>query len=313
MNALEIIRRLRMAKPAFVSRSFRFTGALALAALILCCLPASFGLAVEEERLPAVTVGDFTFTPPAGLRQGGNYACPLAEGVSSDASVRYEVVGSGHCAQVISARSQEKNAVAALKKIVSMPVSPDMVYSLGDGLGVGIKNDTDSRGWAMLTRDGHFFFIWLYNPYPDLKGLAEALKSDQPGAEIILTALKSPQVQSWLNFAVLGPNERVSSDRVVYMVPEGWTYEEKDGEVRMVSKSGRQSRVMRVLKDVKNFSDCTAAAEAAGKAENGLRFTQDYDVIFFWKDDHTRVVYECIPRPVYRRTTYTDLDKSRND
>lgn len=313
MNALEIIRRLRMAKPAFVSRSFRLTGALALAALALCCLPASFGLAAEEERLPAVTVGDFTFTPPAILQEGDTLSYPLAEGVSENASVRYLVANSGRCMQVISARSQEKNAVAALKKIVNMTITPDMVYSLGDGLGVGIKNDPFTRSWGMLTRDGHFFFICLFHPYPDLKGLADALKTDQPGAEIILTALKSPQVQSWLNFAVLGPNERMSSDRAVYAVPEGWTYEEKDGEVRIVSKSGRQSLVMRVLEGMKDFSDCIDAAEAAVEAENGPKLVIDYDGWSFWKDEHTRVIYECVPRPLYRLIIRTNLDKSRNN
>ena len=119
---------------------------------------------------------------------------------------------------------------------------------------------------------------------------------------------KEMRQKGWLNFAVLAPNERMSGDRVPYTVPEGWTYEEKDGEVRMVSADGRRSKIERVLKDVTSFSQCQELAEADCKTESGQKLEYDADIIRCQKDAHTRVLYTCIPRPVYVRLTLIDLD-----
>ena len=297
-------------------RRFQFVKLLPLAALALfCCLLAVPAPAAENEPPAAVTVGDFTFTPPAGLRQGGGLRAfsglSLNKGVDEKAlSPLFNYTDSGRHVQFISMKRDEKKPMPALQAVLDETIEPRDVYSLGDNYGLGIKGGDTYRGWVMFTKDGSFFYLWLYYPYTDLKPLVEGFKAGTPGAEIILAALKSPQVQSWLNFEVLEPNQRMSRDRIVYEVPEGWTYEEKDGEVRMVSPDGKKSQITRVLPDQSiSMEDCLALAEKASAEENGQDFYTDIDEASFKKSDTEFVTYECQPRPLMWRVTAIVRDR----
>ena len=299
-------------RPARLAKLFRLTGALALAALALCLFAAP-APAAEDGQSPPVTVGDFTFTPPAGLSEGaGLRAFPglsLNKGVDEKAlSPLFNYENSGRHVQFISTKRDEKKPIPALKAVLDRAFDdPKDVYSLGDNYGLGIKGGDTYRGWVMFTKDGSFFYLWLYYPSTDVKALAESFKANTPDAEIILTALKSPQVQAWLNFEVLAPNERMSRDRIVYTVPEGATYEEKDGEVRITSPGGKESTVWRMLPDQSlSMGDCLALAKKACEEENGRDFDTEIDEATFKKGETESVTYECQPRPMLWRVTHSE-------
>ena len=276
-------------------------------AVLAFCLLASPAPAAESERPPAVTVGDFTFTPPKDLREGPGLGAFsglwLNEGVDEKGlSPLYHYAFSGRHVQFISMKRDEKKPMPALKAVLRETIDPKDVYSLGDNYGLGIKGDNLSRAWVMFTKDGSFFYLWLYYPCTDVKALAESFTANTPGAEIILAALKSPQVQSWLNFGVLDSNKRMSSRHAVLTVPEGWSYAEKDGIVRITSPDGKRSVTYEPLPDqTLGIESCLAAAKKACEAENGQDFYSEIDEAYFKKGDTEFVRYECQPRPLLRR------------
>ena len=334
MNALEIISRpgtgkaLPSARPARSAKLFQPArrlwpaGTLArlvpLAALALfCCLAASPAPAAESGREPAVTVGGFTFTPPAELKEGASRPglsekiFDLGDGVDKNVrSPLYHFSGSGRHVQFVSAQRPEKNVAAALKAVVGIKLSAkgdsNVAYSLGDGLGVGIKGGALVREWAMLTKDGRFFFISTRYCYPDVKSLVNGLKADNPGDEVILAALKSPQVQNWLSFGVLDPNQRMSRDLIVFTVPDGWSYEEKDGEVRMVSPDGKYTTTTRPLPDQSlNDQQCLRMAEKLCEEENGQGFDAPIEYASWRRSDTEYVTYKCMRDPLLLRIIET--------
>ena len=301
-----LIHLFRQARPTFV---------LALAALALClCAPSA--PAAESGAPAAVTVGDFTFTPPKGLVEGAGIGAfsgiSLKKGVDEKClSPLYHYKDSGRHVQFIYAKRDEKKPIQALAALLDDKIDPKTVYSLGDNYGLGINGGDVYREWIMFTKGGGFFYIWLYYPSLDVEELAESFKANTPDAEVILAALKSPRVQNWLNFGVLAPNERMSRSQIVYTVPEGWSYTEEGLAVRMTSPDGKKTHIYEPLPDQSiTMEECAKMAKGDCQAQNGKDYYWDYDSAGF-KLNNGSVLYECMPRPMLRRVISIYLNEKK--
>ena len=129
MKLPEMIRRLR---PAGVAALAALALSLSLAAAP--CRAAEGG--EHGKPMPPVSVGDFSFTPPADMREGTAWithpGLRLSEGADATGlSPLYSHMGSGRNMQFYSARRGEKELMLTLAAVVVPEIRPGNIHSLG--------------------------------------------------------------------------------------------------------------------------------------------------------------------------------------